>query len=149
MLDYFISSDSIRKGQVAMLTIFSILTIVNLIFLFSAKTINALILTILALLLFLVFSFLSSKLYQVHFLDNDICISNLFRVKKFTKLTFERVSTFVSIAGIYRIHLKNGENFLFVIDKDTQFKNLFNIDPDKYAQELTNNIRERINLSHK
>ena len=149
MLDYFISSDSIKKGQVAMLIFFSILTMVNLIFLFSTRTINVLILTTLTLLLFLMFSFLSSKLYQVHFFDNDIYISNLFRIKKFTKFTFDSVSTFVSFAGIYRINLKNGESFLFIVDKDIQIKNLFNIDPDKYAQELTKDIIDRINLYHK
>jgi hypothetical protein len=145
MLNYIISNRGIKRGQIGTIIIFAILIAFNILFFIFTKTTNALILTLLTILLALVFNFLWSKIYQVHFLNGDILISNIYyKEEKYPKSEFEKITTFLAMAGIYKLNLRSGKNYLFTIDKHIQAKNLFNIDSNKYAKELSKDILERI-----
>jgi hypothetical protein len=145
MLNYIISNKGIKRGQIGTIVTFAILIVFNILFFTFTKTTNALILILLTVLLALVFNFLWSKIYHVHFLNEDILISNLYyKEEKYAKSEFKKITTFIAMAGIYKLNLKNGKSYLFTIDKQIQAKNLFNIDSNKYAQELTKDIQKRI-----
>ncbi|AWW00662.1 hypothetical protein DJ013_21730 [Arcticibacterium luteifluviistationis] len=92
--------------------------------------------------------YLSSKLFTIHFSNSDILVSNLLtKEKRHNVSEFEKVTTYVAMAGIYKLNLKIGGSYLFVIPQKELAKNLFNIDPDKYAKELTREIFIRIDTS--
>lgn len=149
MLDYIISIKGIKTRQVGMLAVCILLILSNFAFFLFERTGNSLIVMLLTSLFVLGLNFLGSYIYQIHFLNEDILISNFFHgEKKCSVSEFCEITTLLSMAGIYKLNLRNGETYLFTIERHIRAKNLFNIDSNKYAKELTKDLKERIASSN-
>lgn len=148
MLDIKISREEDKWGHFVLIIILASLIILNILFLAFTETTNSLILTLLTSLLGLSMIYINGRIFTIHFSNSDIIVSNFLRKEKRHNVSeFEKVTTYVAMAGIYKLNLKTDENYLFVIPQKELAKNLFNIDPDKYAKELTREIFIRIDAS--